>query len=279
MVDCVICCGQAELWKTIEGYEYSECSVCESISIDSASIALVDSGDFPRHYDPAYWAEENVAASGRSWGPSLARVAETILYCRRPIERFVDIGSGPGHLLDSLATYLPASCDRFFAVEKYPPSTHTTQPGYLIGDLADTKGVFDAGVCIEVVEHLTPKMFTRLIEALAQKSRPGSLYFFNTASPSYVKTLDPGYMDPLRRGHIISWGMPALRSLFEPHGFTVMEVQGKNFAFAVEFESSDPMPLSDRIWYPVPENRALLNDPEMGEVMFILGLESARAYL
>lgn len=279
MTNCAVCGGPAELWRRIDGYDYFDCRVCESIAIDAASVALVDEGNFPRHYDPAYWAEEGVAARGRSWGASLARVAETILYCRRPIERFVDIGSGPGHLLDSLATYLPAAKERFFAVEKFPPEVHTAHPGYLIGDLADTEGVFDAGVCIEVVEHLTPRMFTRLIQALAQKSRPGSLFFFNTAAPSYVKQVDEAYMDPLRRGHIISWGLPALRNLFEPHGFTVQEVKGKNFAFAVEFESSDPMSLPNRIWYPVPENRALLNDPEMGEVMFILGLESVRAYL
>jgi SAM-dependent methyltransferase len=278
MAQCAVCNGNATFWRAVDGFDYFECTDCESIAIDPVSLAMVDDGTFPRNYDPSYWASEATAAHTRSWGSSIALMAETVLCCRRPIERFVDIGSGPGYLLDALAAYLPSKQAHFFAVEKFPPDDHTSHPGYLIGDLADMEGHFDAGVCVEVAEHLTPSQFKGIVDALARKSRPGSLFMFNTASPAFVKQHDPDYMDPLRRGHIISWGMPALKAIFEPRGFKVLPVGQKDFAFAVEFMSTDPMLLQDRIWYALAENKALLTDQHMGEVMYILGRDSMRAF-
>lgn len=278
MASCGVCGGEAVLWRVVDGYDYFDCGVCGSIAIDAASLDQIDSGNFPRHYDPDYWAMEARDARDRSFGSSLARVAESFLYARRPIDRYVDIGSGPGFLLDALSIYLPAASQLFFGVEKFPPAEHSTHPGYIVGDLADEAGVFDAGVCVEVVEHLTPTMFRQVATAMAKCSAPGSLYYFNTGMPEYVKNEDQGYMDPLRRGHIVSWGWEALRMIFEPLGFTVFPVQRKTFAFVVEFQSSDQTAMADRIWTPHPQNRAALTDPQMGSVMFALGLESARAY-
>ena len=278
MALCAVCSGNAEFWRTIDGYDYFDCATCESIAIDPVSLEKVDQGSFPRTYDPSYWAMEARAAHTRSWGSSMALMAETVLCCRRPIQRFVDIGSGPGYFLDAVSAYLPSNQDRFFAVEKFPPAEHTAHPGYLVGDLADMDGYFDAGLCVEVAEHLTPKQLTGIVDALARKSQPGSLFMFNTGSPIFVKQENPGYMDPLRRGHIISWGLPALKAIFEPRGFSVLPVGKKTFAFAVEYLSSDPMPLQDRIWHALPENRALLTDTRMGEVMYILGRDSLRAF-
>jgi len=48
-------------------------------------------------------------------------VAETIAYCRRPIEAFIDLGDGTGWLLDTLEMLLPEVIDRFHAVELHPP--------------------------------------------------------------------------------------------------------------------------------------------------------------
>ena len=62
-------------------------------------------------------------------------------------------------------------------------------------------------------------MLRRLAASLARISEPGSLYIFNSANPTFVKELDPAYLDPLRRGHIISWGHNALVGIFEPEGF------------------------------------------------------------
>ena len=279
MASCAICGVDARLWRVVDGYDYFDCDGCGSIAIDSKSLALVDAGHFPRNYDPSYWEMEDSAARQRSWGPSLARLAESMLYNRRPVRRFIDLGRGPGYLLDALSTYLPSkSQDIFFAVEKYPPARHTAHPGYVVGDISEMEGKFDGGVCIEVIEHLTPKMLDLLLSGLAEKSEPQALYVFNTGLPHYVKNEDPAYMDPIVRGHIISWGWGALNTIFGKHGFKVLPVGNKSFAFAAEYQSVDEVPLTDRIWTVPQENRDLMSDAKMGEVMFILGLESARAY-
>ncbi|MGA0546102.1 methyltransferase domain-containing protein [Brevundimonas sp. VNH65] len=276
---CAVCGQSAKLWRVVDGYAYTDCTACGSIAIDASSMRQVDEGRFPRNYDPTYWAKEDRAARARSWGSSLARVAETVLYCRRPIRRFLDIGSGPGHLLDALSAYLPTRAEsHFLAVEKFPPDTHTSHPGYLVGEVCDLDAPVDAGICVEVVEHLTPTQFDNIVRQLASRSSPGSLFLFNTGLPDYVKNEDPNYIDPLGRGHIVSWGWPALTDIFGRHGFTVFPVAGKSFAFVAEHQSSDPTPMRDRIWSPPAENRELLRDPQMGEVLYMLGLESARAY-
>jgi hypothetical protein len=121
-------------------------------------------------------------------------------------------------------------------------------------------------------------MLDGILAQLAGRSEPQSLYLFNTGLPAYVKNEDPGYMDPLRRGHIISWGYKALETAFGRHGFTVIPIRGKSFAFLAEYQSTDPTRPEDRIWTALPENVELLKDPHMGEVMYILGLDGARAY-
>lgn len=279
-MQCAVCRQNAQLWRVVDGHAYSDCDSCGSIAIDAASVILIDGGLFPRSYDPSYWEMEVQAARSRSFGVSLARAAETILYCRRPVNRFLDIGSGPGFFLDAISAYLPSkSQTHFFAAEKFPPEVHTSHPGYLVGEVGDLEGTFDAGICVEVIEHLTPLMLDGILAQLALKSAPQSLFLFNTGLPSYVKNEDIGYMDPLRRGHIISWGWNALRTAFGRHGFTIIPITGKSFAFLAEYQSIDPTRPEDRIWTALPENSSLLRDPEMGEVMFILGLDGARAYI
>jgi hypothetical protein len=233
----------------------------------------VDEGAFVRRYDADYWSAELSAARSRSWGEGLARVGETVLYCERPIEVFLDIATGPGYLLDALAAYLP-SRRIFHGVEMFPPPEHSAHPNYLVGGVADFPMAVDAGVCIETIEHLTPRMARGLAEQLAAKCRPDSLILFNTGLSDFTRKEDPGYIDPVHRGHIVSWGMPALRSVFEPAGFKVHPL--RSWAFAVEYQPTTDRPLADRIWNS--RNAQLLTDPEMGSAMFLLARETARTY-
>lgn len=280
---CPLCDGAAGPFRQVEGVDFLECRSCDFIFADPVVLAQTDAGTALRDYNSGYWAEEMKAARQRSTGISLARVAEAVLYCRIPVRRFVDIGTGPGFLLDALDAYLPSHSDKFHGVEKFPPDVQfrSSHPNYIEGDLADCNMRFDCGVCIEVLEHLTPNMARELAEALAKASVPGSLYLFNTGLTEYVRKEDPGYLDPHRRGHITCWSVPAARRIFEPCGFTVSALRGKTWAFVIEFcagASSPGIPMVDRIWKPVPENRALLTDPVMGEVIYLLGMETARAY-
>jgi hypothetical protein len=91
---------------------------------------------------------------------------------------------------------------------------------------------------------------------------------------------DPNYLDPLRRGHIISYGLPAVTRMAEPFGFCVRPIPGKTWAFVLEYRSPrrSEQNLQPRIWDPCPENVNTLKDPVMGHVLYYLGLETARAY-
>jgi hypothetical protein len=270
---CGVCGAKAPVFTTVDGLEYGDCLDCGSIAVDAAVIQAVDEGRFAVTYDDAYWQRELGGARERAAGIGLARVAEAVLYAARPIEAFIDIGCGPGVLLDALSRHLPSkTC--FHGVEKFPPPYRTDHPNYHVGDLADLPMNFDAGVCIEVIEHLTPKMAASLAEAMAAKSNDGALYLFNTGLAEYVREQDIGYLDPVNRGHIISWGYQALRTLFEPRGFKVIPL--RSWAFVVEYKPTNDVPLVQRAWDSL--NADVLRDPEMGEVMWLLGRETARLY-
>lgn len=280
---CPICSGTSKKYTVIEGVDYFECCGCDFIFADPELLSQIDAGQFVRNYDAEYWASELESARQRSYGSSLARVAEVLLYCRIPVNRFIDIGTGPGYLLDALSTYLPASRHRFYGVEKFPPGEEerTRHENYLPSDLSDVKMQFECGVCIEVIEHLTPIMAGQLARGMAAISVPGSLFLFNTGLTEYVRHEDPGYLDPHRRGHITAWSTKAAGRIFQKEGFAVHAVPGKTWAFLIErlpVPGSAPEPISGRIWSALKENRDLLTDPDMGEVMYILGRESARAY-
>lgn len=276
---CAICGNKADLWRNVDGYDFTDCRVCECIAIDGTTMNVVDEGAFPRNYDPSYWAMETEAAKERSYGGSLARVAETILYCRRPINKFVDIGSGPGFLLDALGKYLPASRLKFYGVEMFPPSQRSNHPNYIVGNLSQADHKFDAGVCIEVFEHLTPAMLRELAAAMAAKSNAQALYFINTSLSHHVRSDNTGYIDPLNRGHIVSWSIKAVAAIFEPYGFRAIPLAGKPWAFCLEYMSEDNDVPDARIWSPLAENVSILNDPEMGSALYVLGIDTARAYL
>jgi hypothetical protein len=282
-VRCPLCSAPAQDFGSVDGVSFHLCADCDFIFADPAFLARVDAGESVRKYDASYWAGELAAARARSFGSSLARCAEAVLYCRIPVERFVDVGSGPGFLLDALSTYLPAHRSRFFGVERFPPDppSCTQHENYLFADLGDVDLQFECGVCIEVFEHLTPAMAAGLARSLHRVSVPGSLFLFNTGLTDFVKHEDASYLDPLGRGHITSWSITAARRIFEPVGFHVHALPGKTWAFVVERPRAGAAfdgGIRDRIWHAPARNRELLTDPVMGEVMYLLGLESARAY-
>jgi hypothetical protein len=279
---CPLCAVRTPLFRVVESVNYFECATCEFIFADPDLLDSIDSGKPLRVYDSSYWQAELASARERAFGGSLARAAEAVLYTRRPIESFLDVCCGPGYLLDALQLYLPQAASRFFGVELYPPPPQfrTTHPNYTVGELGSlAPRKFQSGVCVEVLEHLTPKMARNLAADLASISDPDGLYIFNTGLVSFVKKEEPSYLDPFRRGHITVWSVPAARQVFEPAGFSVMPIPGKAWAFAVQFGNvRSGEDIRDRIWTAPPENKALLTDPATGTVMYILGRESARAY-
>ncbi|MER2265140.1 class I SAM-dependent methyltransferase [Methylobacterium oxalidis] len=278
--DCPICAaGTANPFVIKAGFQYFECSACESLFIDTAVLRDVDLGRSLVDYTAAYWNSELAASRARSYGPALARTAETFLYARRPINVFLDIGAGAGYLLDALSTYLPSSKAKFWGIEKYPPIDRVANSNLVIGTIADFHMRVDGGVCVEVIEHLTPTMLRSLLSELADVSNEDALYVFNSGQPCFVKQEDPEYLDPTGRGHLVSYSLKGIESLANPLGFQVRPLPGKTWAFVLEKTGTlDISIITDRIWTALPSNRETLNDPRMGSVMYVLGIESARAY-
>lgn len=259
-----------------DGYDYYACSACESLYIDPQVLAKIDDGHTTREYNAEYWNNELESARERSQADGLVCAGEAVIYARRPVKNFLDVGAGPGYLLDELTSRYPLRSDTFHAVELFPPNHHSTSPNYVVGDVGTLQRKFDAGVCIEVVEHLTPRMLDRLVAGLAKVSNINSSWLFNTGMPAYVRHQDPEYLDPKLRGHIVSYGLKALSHIFEPHGFRVLELPGKSFAFLAEYRPDfEPIPFDQRFYQPLTENRNLLKE---NPLLYIAAFESARSY-
>ena len=143
--------------------------------------------------------------------------------------------------------------------------------------------VFEAGICIEVIEHLSPSMLRGLVAQLGRRAAPGGLFLFNSAQPSFVEQHDPDYLDPLGRGHIVSYSIQGATRIFAESGFHVIPMPGRDWAFFAEFSQTPPRlgaeALFERLWSPNPENLALLADAKFGQLMIAMGLESTRVYL
>ena len=201
---CPICQNEASPLRDVDNVAYFKCLNCGSLFAHPDFLAAIDSGSVG-NYSVSYWEHELYAARERSFGPGVVRMAETVRMARVPVRRVLDIGSGPGFLLDALAELVPNLAERVHGVELFPPppQKRSRSPNYHVGSIADLEGPFDAGVCIEVIEHLTPTILARMLRQLAAKSSPGALYFFNSAQPSFVEAVDRSYLDPYRRGHLV----------------------------------------------------------------------------
>ena len=267
------------MYKCIDGTDYVECSGCGSILADQGNKENSFS------YDDEYWKTEAVAAKERSFGSSVNRCAEVFFYSRIPINKFLDIGTGPGYLLDALSTLMPDFASMFYGVELFPPPKkyQSNHKNYMVGALADQREKFSGGTCIEVIEHLTPKQLDILVKSLAEVSEEGAIYYFNSGQPEYVKKEDPGYLDPNGRGHIASYSVRGLKKIFSQYGFTLIPLPGRSWGFLAEFDilkkTPDANDLLGRLWNPHPENARKLKSNGFGELMYAIGLESARCYL
>lgn len=262
---CPVCeAAESIFFRHIDGYDYFQCAGCGSLHIDNATLGAIDAGKSTRIYNASYWRDELIAARERAQGEALVRSGEAILCARRPVTRFLDVGAGPGYLLDELARQFPQRAAMFHGVELYPPETHSSHPNYHMGDVGSVLEKFDAGVCIEVIEHLTPTMLTGLVRNLARVSEPDALWLFNTGMPELVLQHDPGYLDPSYRGHIISYSLAGLRYLFEPCGFRLSPFPGKNYLFMAEYLPADPgIEFERRVREPLAGNMALLQDARL----------------
>jgi Methyltransferase domain len=280
---CPICRNEAGHLRDVDAVAYFRCLKCETLFADPDFLAAVDAGAVG-NYRVSYWEQELPAARERSFGSGVVRMAETLRMARLPVRRALDIGSGAGFLLDALAQLVPTLAERVHGVELFPPPPHkrTQSPNYHIGSVGDLEGPFDAGVCIEVIEHLTPAILADLLRQLAAKSSPGALYFFNSAQPSFVETVDPSYLDPRGRGHVVALSVAGARVVFERAGFNVIALPGRDWAFLAEFgppRAVDADMLMDWLWRPAPENLALIRNDRFGPLFEAIGLECARCYL
>jgi len=283
VANCPVCnSSDTRLFREIGKFSYHECHSCDVIFICRDVINEMDKGKPLIPYNESYWKEELSAARERSWGAALARVAEAFLYSRIPINKFIDIGSGPGYLLDAIQYQLPSSAQLFYANELFPPAKEyrTTNNNYRKGNLLIFDFMFDAGSCIEVIEHLTPAMVKRLFADLAMRSRENSIYIFNTGLSTYIKNEDIHYLDPVVRGHIMGWSLKGLQFIAGHLGFKFLPIPGKTWAFIAEYRPKHEFGsnVRDRIWKALPENLNTLNDKKTGNLMYILGLDTARAY-
>lgn len=283
-----ICCndGEAVFYKKIGsggGYFYYRCGVCGSIFISPDIIDKMDNdSEFSLiKYDETYWNKELKSARKRAGGVALARMAEALYYCRIPVHKFLDIGTGPGYFLDMIAQFLPEKQDVYWGIETYPPAIEfqCKSSNYFLEDYDKLPFKVDCGMCIEVIEHLTPHMLTGILKKLAAVSSDGALYIFNTGMPDYVINEDTDYLDPIVRGHIVSYSIEAIRQLAEPFGFNTIPILGKSWAFVLEYhgEKKDEENIVDRVWSALACNLELL-ESQNSNVLRILGLETSRAY-
>jgi SAM-dependent methyltransferase len=282
-MQCPICQHEASPLRDVDTIAYFKCLKCGSLFAHPDFLAAVDAGAVD-NYRVSYWEHELSAARERSFGPGIVRMAETLRMARIPVRRVLDIGSGPGFLLDALAELVPSLAERVHGVERFPPppEQRSRSPNYHVGSIADLEGTFDAGVCIEVIEHLTPTILASLLRQLAGKSSPGALYFFNSAQPSFVEAADPGYLSPYYSGHLVAWSIAGARMMFERAGFNLITLPGRDWAFLAEFGPPRPIgieTLVDWLWRPAPENIALVRNDRFGPLFETIGLECARCYL
>ncbi len=173
------------------------------------------------------WADDHIAA----------RVIRA-LTANGNIERVLDAGCGNGNLSARIAA-------QGFAVSAFDASTSGVEhaqrafPGvhFRVASAYDDlrtqfDNVFDACVCVEVIEHLyDPRAFvSRVCEVL----RPGGLFVVTTPYHGYLKNLalaitggmDDHYSALWDGGHIKFWSRSTLTTLLQEHGFRVIRFEG-----------------------------------------------------
>ena len=277
MISCPVCfTGESRHYANIDGITYYQCDFCRSFYVDPSILSSIDEGMTPGPYDEDYWKTDRGSACLRAKGGACIRAGEAILYARRPVYRFLDIGAGGGYLLDELVVLFPEEKNLFYEIEFFPPKNHSGHKNFKIETVASLEGKFDAGVCIDVLGHLTPKMLDHLVRDIAEKSEVDSLWLFDSGMTDFVvQEKNPGYLDPLNRGHIVSYSLLGLRPIFEKHGFKIQGCPGKPFVFIAEYKSSDEIPFEQRIYQPIEYNKNLL---AKSPLLYQASFESGRSY-
>lgn len=273
---CPVCAvGHSRHYAIIESLNFFQCDSCQSVYLDPEILASIDCGMDPRFFDESYWKRERDKARLRASGESLTRAGEAILYARRPVRRFLDVGAGGGELLDELAWVFPEEEDLFHGIEACPPSRHSDHQNFKTGSVGSLEGTFDAGVCIEVLGYLTPKNLQSLISDLSRVSEIDSLWLFQTGEPNFeIGDKKPGDLGPLSLGPIVSYSLKGLGPIFERSGFKIQECPGKSWAFMAEFRPSGEIPFEERFLHPLEFNKKLLM---RSGLLYQASFESARA--
>jgi hypothetical protein len=118
-------------------------------------------------------------------------------------------------------------------------------------------------------------MLDSLAASLAEISNLQALWLFNTGMSDFVRNEDPTYLDPLRRGHIVSYSLAGVTHILGRHGFTVRALPGKSFAFVAEYQSPPDSPdFEYRMYHPLAENKQLL---EQSGLLYQAAFEAARS--
>ena len=204
---CAVCeADAAQPYRTVDGVAYFRCAICGSLFAHPASARIEPASP----YTDEYWRSE------------LERGARTLLRPRDPARggdhRLLPPADARLHrhrrrhrLAARCAGDAAAGGDRPVprrgTVSTAAAAPHRSMRNYVIGTLADMRRTFDAGVCIEVIEHLTPATLRTWSRSLPRCRAPGSLYLFNSGQPAFVEREDPGYLDPHGRGHVVSYSL------------------------------------------------------------------------
>lgn len=264
---CPVCRSVSIPFREVDRHQFFACNVCGLIHLDAATLRRIDVGETVFRYEDGYWQSEMIAARERAYGIAIARAAEVMICCCRPVLRFLDVGTGPGTFLDAIAEYLPYSADRFHAVELFPPPEpeRTKRPNYRIGRVGDyPPDSFDGGMCIEVFEHLTPVMVDGLLGEIAAVATDGACFLVNTGLAQFVREEVPSYLDPIGRGHITIWTVAAVDHLARGHGLRAVAFSGRSWCFLLEKTDSPPQSIAERAAAPLAENLAALYRPGAG---------------
>lgn len=277
MSTCPVCSfGNSRHLKEIEDIAYYRCDSCQSLYIDPLILSSIDEGRTLGPYDEGHWKMESESAKVLASEESLIRAGEAILYARRPVYRFLEVGAGAGFLLDELMRLYPEEKNLFHAVEFFPPSRHSNHENFKIGTVDTFPGKFDAGVLLEVLKHLTPKMLSALVQEISNVSEIDSLWLFDTGIPDLViREKNPGNLAPFSRGHLVYYSQKGLRSIFSKYGFHIQECPGKSFAFIAEFQPSAEWPFEKRFTHPLEHNEKILKKAGW---FYQASFESARSY-
>ena len=272
---CPICGSKEDVSKFSS--EFLECNKCDFIFYLEKKEDKI-SNRF--RYNDEYWKVELVSARERAWGISIARAAEVVLLAQRNVAKFLDIGTGAGDFLNAIQHFLPGKDITFIGVEKFPPPKEfcSKNPGFRHGWIDIFKEQeFDAGICIEVLEHLSVKQVDDLFKELYKKSKDNAIYLFNTGLTDYVRDEDLAYLDPISRGHISIWSVKAITLLVAKYGWQIYEIPNRKWAFIAEKSKVRDTNIISRIWSPLQSNQNSLKGVNNSNLLEILARDGLNA--